>query len=72
MATETMMMVKTKPCYLCGKTGAVSLPAAGVHRYTQGALAQVAFPTTPAEIREQFITGTHPACWTEMFGEEGE
>jgi hypothetical protein len=31
---------------------------------------QDAMPTTPAPIREQMMTGTHPECWDEMWKEE--
>lgn len=30
---------------------------------------QDAMPTTPAPIREQMMTGTHPECWEEMWNE---
>jgi len=26
--------------------------------------------SVPKDLREQIMTGTHPTCWIEMFGEE--
>jgi hypothetical protein len=37
-----------------------------------GAKVQDAFPTLSPALREQIITGTHPACWDEIFGDEDE
>lgn len=68
MSVETITMT-TPTCHWCGNKGQVEVPKTGVHAYLGGAFAQVAFPDTPAEVREQFISGTHPACWTAMFGE---
>lgn len=37
-------------------------------RWQEGELIQVCFPDMAPEVREQFITGTCPKCWEEMFG----
>ena len=37
-----------------------------------GPFIQDAWPESTAEQREQVISGTHPECWNEMFGEEDD
>jgi hypothetical protein len=36
----------------------------------QGWKIQDAVKSLDKDLREQMITGTHPDCWLEMFGEE--
>lgn len=71
---KRMMTVATKRCSLCNKVGAVTVDADEVAAWAggRGPFIQVAMPTTPPEIREQILTGTHPACWNEMFPPEDE
>lgn len=64
------LYVKTARCFHCGQEGVVSVPQEGYDLWKAGIHAQNALPFTPAEVREQLMTGTHPECWTEMFPEE--
>jgi|tagenome__1003787_1003787.scaffolds.fasta_scaffold11569387_2 hypothetical protein len=66
------MLVKTKPCPICGFTGVVEASEAGLERWEGGALIQRALPELDAGTREQLMTGTHPHCWEQMFGEDDE
>lgn len=60
----------TPPCMVCGKSSEMEVDSVALHRWqTQGWLIQTAFPDMPAPEREQLKTGTHPACWTEMFAD---
>ena len=62
----------TPPCFGCGKATALSLDADKVGRWKAGALIQEVWPEkTPAE-RELLITGTHPACWDALIGDEDD
>ena len=35
-----------------------------------GEYIQDVFPEEPKDVREWMISGTHPACWKQVFGEE--
>lgn len=63
---------ETKKCVRCTKTGTVEVYMDDVTAWHRGRLAQDAFPYLEADEREQLISGTHPACWTLMFGEGQE
>jgi hypothetical protein len=73
--TETIIAI-TKRCYHCGEEGALTMPREeglrGIEAYKNGEFAQDAFPFLSADEREQIISGTHPKCWAEMFGTDGE
>lgn len=65
------MRVTTPPCMVCGKTSEMVVDSTAFFRWhDQGWLIQAAFPDMPAPEREQLKTGTHPACWDEMFADE--
>ena len=63
---------ETRPCIVCNEEGHLALPTAGFRAWRSGAFVQDAFPTMPADKREQLITGTHPACWERLFGSEDD
>jgi len=63
------MKVLTKTCLCCSKTGEVDVPEEGYAKWKAGAFIQNAMPEVPAPLREQLITGTHPACWEAMFAD---
>jgi hypothetical protein len=63
----------TPTCFVCHQRGTVSVLTDDLRRYQEGALVQSAFPELTADLREQVINGTHPACWDKVFGtDEGE
>ena len=66
------ILVKTKPCCVCGEYEVWSLDRDAVARWQEGENIQHAFPDMPAQDREVLITGTHPACWDKLFPEEGD
>ena len=66
------IVVKTKPCTVCGEYEVWSLDRQAVTRWQEGENIQRAFPDMNAGDREILISGTHPACWTKLFGEEEE
>lgn len=66
------IVVKTKPCTVCGEYEVWSLDRQAVTRWQEGENIQSAFPDMNAEDREILISGTHPACWTKLFGEDEE
>jgi hypothetical protein len=65
------IIVKSKPCTVCGEYEVWSLDRQAVTRWQEGENIQNAFPDMPAADREVLISGTHPACWDKLFpGEE--
>lgn len=67
--SETIL-VKTKTCCVCGEYEMWSLDRDLVLRWHEGEHIQQVFPDMSAGDREILISGTHPACWDKLFGEE--
>lgn len=76
MNTTEMIAMPTKRCYHCGEFGEIEMGrdeyARGVAMRDAGHFVQDAFPHLSADLREQIISGTHPECWKEMFGDDDE
>lgn len=66
------MLVKTKPCMVCGDYEVWSLDRAAVMSWQEGELIQNCFPDMSMADREILISGTHPACWNQLFPKEEE
>lgn len=67
-----MPVVTTPACMVCKQTTRLTLTDAELAAYKRGAFIQDIFPSwTPAQ-RELLISGTHPSCWNEIFGEGDE
>lgn len=61
----------TPRCPYCLRSSLVELDPIKVKQWTQhGKHAQDVWPEKTADERELLITGTHPECWTKLFGEE--
>lgn len=61
-------LIETPSCNYCQKKGSVALTAAEIADLEAGAAIQDAAPRLARDVREQFISGFHPACWEELFG----
>lgn len=61
---------KTRPCEVCRKTTTMVLDEIQVLAWQGGMLVQEAFPELSPDLRELLISGTHPACWDELWGDE--
>ena len=64
------VIITTRPCFHCGATSEVEVTASDFARRQAGATVQEAFPEMPVDTREMLVSGTHPACWITMFGED--
>ena len=64
------IVVKTKTCTVCGEYEMWSLDRQSVESWQGGEYIQNAFPDMSAQDRELLISGTHPACWSKLFGED--
>lgn len=71
--------VPTKACWHCGQTGSVEVPVSAWFELENwltnrsapgGRYIQDILPDMPKGQREMLITGVHPHCWLEMFGDE--
>lgn len=62
--------IYTGRCMATGKTYSVTVPAAQLFKYRQGAKIQEAFPDMPEGDREFLISGYSPEGWKQIFGED--
>ena len=68
-----MITLATPPCMQCGKRTLVQMTEEQARELGEGPTEVTCrrfFPDWTPENRELLITGTHPECWEEMFGEE--
>ena len=68
--SDDTILVKTRTCGVCGKYEVWSLDRQAVESWQAGENIQSAFPDMNAGDREVLISGTHPACWDQLFPEE--
>ena len=66
MISNTTILMRTKICFICNRTGFVEVPSEGYTAHKKGVLIQEAFPELDKSLREQIISGTHPKCWESM------
>lgn len=59
-----------RTCPVCGEQVEVEVAVEEYNMWHGGALIQNVWPHWTAEQRELLISGTHPACWEKLFGEE--
>ena len=64
--------VFTGPCVVTKKLPSVTVPAAGLYRYHQGAYIQDAFPNLSADDREFLMSGISPGGWKRTYGDEDD
>jgi len=67
---DDLVPVITPTCFACGEAGVLFVSLPGLLAWQAGVLVQDAFPALSVDGREQLVSGTHPACWDEMFSEE--
>ena len=60
----------TRRCPVCLKTGTITVDENELFEYLRGNYVQEAFKTLSIPLREQIISGVHPECWVELWGEE--
>ena len=67
---DPLINVETPPCVVCKQTSKVTVWRTEYHAWLTGTIAQKAFTNLSPDNRELLISGTHPACWTKLFGKE--
>jgi hypothetical protein len=60
----------TGNCFVTGNEHSVNVPLAGFKKWESGMMIQAAMPGVSAEDREFLISGTSPAGWRQLFGQE--
>jgi len=65
-----MTVYATRKCPVCLKTGTIMVDEKELLTYLRGEYAQDAFKSLTIPLREQIISGVHPKCWDEMWGQE--
>lgn len=65
--SEDLVSLPTKKCISCKLTGVVIVKRQEVIAYNDGAFVQDAFVSLSPALREQIVSGTHPACWDKLF-----
>ena len=60
----------TRRCPVCLKTGTIMVDENELFSYLRGNYVQEAFKTLTIPLREQIISGVHPECWLELWGQE--
>ena len=67
-----MTLYATRRCPYCHKTGSIAVDEKELFTYLRGEYVHKAFQSLTVPLREQIISGVHPECWQEMFGQEIE
>ena len=67
-AKDKTVMMTTPKCDWCGNSGEIEVSTVGFFARQLGEKIQDCFPELDKALREQIVSGTHPKCWTEMFG----
>ncbi|NDB57095.1 hypothetical protein EB001_01395 [bacterium] len=67
-----MTLYATRRCPYCHKTGSIAVDEKELFTYLRGEYVHKAFLSLTVPLREQIISGVHPECWQEMFGQEIE
>lgn len=70
-----MITVEAPPCMHCQKSAVIELTTDEQDRFLAWQRGEIkfvqdAFPEWDADKRELLISGTHPACWEELFGDD--
>ena len=55
-------------CPICGRANEIAVNEMDYLDWSDGMLAQEAFPYLSADEREALISGICPTCWEKMFG----
>ena len=65
-----MTVYATRRCPVCLKTGTIMVDENELFSYLRGNYVQEAFKSLTIPLREQIISGVHPACWEQLWGQE--
>ena len=63
-----LVAVEVGPCIVCQQKTLFNIPREVAEKINEGYSVQESWPYSTPDDREMLISGTHPACWEEMFG----
>ena len=66
---EGLYCIESLPCMHCKETISVQINGSQVWAMHNMAPIQEVLPNESLKVREQFISGTCPPCWTRIFGD---
>lgn len=67
-----LIAIKTPDCPVCDEWSSVIVEEDDYGSWVAGLYIQDAFPYLNADSRELLMTGIHPPCWEQMFGDDVE
>jgi hypothetical protein len=67
---DDAVIVKCRPCVMCGAQAEMTLARGSFMQWRHGALVQEAFPEMAIRDRELLISGTCSACFDNLMDEE--
>ncbi len=70
--TDQPTSYATRPCWVCGYISVIEITPEQAAALRTGTPVQDVLPDMPAPDREVFISGIHPDCFTEAFGDEDD
>jgi hypothetical protein len=71
-ATDGLALYEARACSLCGEATTLYLTPEQGYRILTGDPVHEVLPEADPSVREVIISGTHPHCWTRMFGPADE
>lgn len=69
---EGKYAIESPICPGCNKTETVEIDGQSLFRFRQGEKIQDVMPNMSADVRERFMSGYCPPCWTETFGSDDD
>lgn len=64
---EDKYSIESLPCRTCKQTTSVEIGGYALFQLNQGAGAMTVLPDVSVDVRERFMSGFCPPCWTAMF-----
>jgi len=73
LSEVNLVTVTTPTCFVCGNNGTVDVPESEylLWTVTHGPI-QECLTSVSVDDREMLISGTHPSCWTLLYGDDNE
>jgi len=68
--SDPTVIFHCRPCSVCGNSSEIQVVESDLKRWQGGEHVQNVFPWMSADDRELLISGTHPACWDDMWRED--
>ena len=67
---EDKYQITSLPCRTCEQTISLEINGQALFQLNQGAGAMTVLPDVSVDVRERFMSGYCPPCWTALFADE--